>query len=511
MLRSALDLWHGQPFEGLRSAYLDAERTYLERLRLTAMEAYTSWQIDLGRHAEVIVELTRGVQADPLHEGISARLMLALYRSGEQAEALAVYRAIRRRLVEEIGVEPGPRLQLLHRQILTADPALDGPPSLENADPPSASAPVSTRPRPAQLPADLPDFAGRTAQTARLLALLRPHPEGAPVVAVVGGMAGVGKSALAVHAAHQLRDRFPDGQLHIDLGGSGPEPLDPAEALRRMLIDLAAPGHDLPAGLDPLAALYRSLMVNRKMLIVLDDADGAARVRPLLPGTGSSAVLVTGRSRLTGLAGSHPLDLGPLPDADACGLFAAITGAEVAASDPAALGTILAACAGLPLAVRIVGARLSSHPDWSLRDMADRLSDPLTVLDELATDDLDVRDAFETGLAALFRSPKPRDRNAAHAFVLLGHWGDQEIDIPSASSLFGQSAENTEARLERLVDARLLESDAGRFRLHPLVRLFAREVALSHPCPGSPEAGPGTPPAHPMRNATAPVQESAAS
>lgn len=482
MLRTALDLWHGQPFEGLRSAYLDAERTYLERLRLTAMETYTSWQIDLGRHAEVIVELTRGVQADPLHEGISARLMLALYRSGEQAEALAVYRAIRCRLVEEIGVEPGSRLQLLHRQILTADPALDHPARAEHAAALAVSRTAPSRPRPAQLPADVPDFAGRPEQMSRLLAILRSQPDRAPAVAAIGGMPGAGKSTLAVHAAHQLRERFPDGQLHIDLGGSGRAPLDPCDALRRMLVDLAAAGPDLPDGLDPLSALYRSTVANRRILIVLDDAEGAAQVRPLLPGTGSSAVLITSRARLTGLAGSEPLDLGPLPESDACALFVAIVGADVAAADPTALRAILTACDGLPLAIRIVGARLRAQPDRSLRDMADRLSDPLTVLDELATDDLDVRDAFQASLDALARSPKPRDRDAAHAFTLLGHWGDPDVDTPSASSLFGQPAEQAEARLKRLVDAHLLESHAGRFRLHPLVRLFAREVALSDCC-----------------------------
>jgi DNA-binding SARP family transcriptional activator len=482
-LRRALALWRGPAFDGLHSDFLDLERTRLDHLRLAAIEAYAGEQLELGRHGEVIVHLERAAAANPLHEGVAWLLMLAHYRCGRQADALAAYHLIRRRLVDELGVEPGRNLHILHRRILTADPTLDT--ALDLAAGPitaggvPAPAPASNL---AQLPPDTTDFIGRGRETQRLRRLLepelRPAGHGAAVtIAAIVGMGGIGKTALALHVAHQVRGCFPDGQLYVNLGGSGPSPVSATQALHRMLVDLGAPRHDIPDGAEARAALYRSMLADRRVLILLDDAVGAPHIRPLLPGTKTSAVLTTSRNRLAGLAGADRLNLGVLCDDDGRSLLAAIAGARRLASDPRSLCAILTACAGLPLAIRVVGGRLATRPTRTLREVADRLGDAHRILDELEADDLSVRATFDASYTALDCSSVPLDNDAARALRLLGTWSRGCIALPEASALLNQPVAAAEAQLERLVDGHLLQCAAGLYHLHDLVRAYAQELA----------------------------------
>jgi DNA-binding SARP family transcriptional activator len=488
-LRRALALWRGPAFDGLHSDFLDLERARLERLRLCAIEECAREQLELGRTTEVIGDLERAADANPLHEGVTELLMLAYYRSGRQADALAAYHAIRRCLVDELGVEPGRNLHLLHQRFLTADPALDtataaGTPQPPHPVPAGGAARAGSPPAagPAQLPPDLTDFVGRTDEVQRLRSLLDPalRPAGtgaALTIAAIVGMGGVGKTTLATHVAHQVRDRFPDGQLYVDFGGSGPTRRSAPAVLRRLLGDLGVPRGDIPDEIGAVTALYRSMLADRRVLILLDDVACAAQVRPLLPGTGSSAVLTTSRSRLAGVAGAVRLDLGVLPEKDGRSLFAAVAGAGRVAPDPRALDEVLTVCAGLPLAIRIVAARLATHPTRTLRDLADRLRDPCRILDEVEADDLSLRATFDGSYSTLADSCAPLDRAAARAFRLLGTWGHPSITLPAASVLLGQPAAAAEAQLERLVEAHLLQCAADRYHLHRLVGVYAREAA----------------------------------
>ena len=337
-------------------------------------------------------------------------------------------------------------------------------------------------PSPAQLPADVADFTGRDVQVKRLCDLLSgagaSGDPGAVRIAVVAGVGGLGKTSLAVHAAHRVRRRFPDGQLYVDLLGATPVPLPPGDVLARFLRDLGVDGRDIPVDEDERAARYRTTLAPRRMLVVLDNARDAAQVRPLLPGTASSAVLVTTRSRLPDLASTKLVDLNVLDDDEALELFIKVVGEERAAAEPEATAELLDACAGLPLAIRICAARLATRSGWTIAAMADRLRDVHRRLDEMRAGDLAVRASFQVSFASLPASTDARGIDPARAFCLLGLWQGPGISAAAAAALFGIPQYSAEDALEVLVDTHLLESTApDRYNFHDLLRVYAAERA----------------------------------
>jgi len=345
----------------------------LDARRLAAVLDRNDLALDRGEHAGLLAELSATAAGYPLDERLAGQLMLALYRCGRQANALQRYEEVRARLADELGVDPGPRLQLLHKQILTADTALTAATS-----PTSRSTP--TPPVPRQLPAPPRSFAGRVRELTALDAILTAGEQpAAVVVSAVSGTAGVGKTALAVHWAHQVADRFTDGQLYVNLRGFDPSGsvMAPAEAIRGFLDALAVPAERIPASLAAQAGLYRSLLAGKRMLIVLDNARDAEQVRPLLPGAPGCLVLVTSRNRLTGLVaadGAHPLTLDLLSPAEAYHLLAQRLGADRLAAEPDAVDEIITRCARLPLALTIVAAR-AAYSSFRLATIAGGLRD----------------------------------------------------------------------------------------------------------------------------------------
>lgn len=458
---AALGLWRAGPLAGLPGPSADAWRRRLEELHSTALELRLGAEIDLGRHREAVAELADLVVEQPLRERFRALLMLALYRSGRQAEALAAYADARRLLVAELGVEPGPELTELHGRILASDASLILPETATAA----GAAPAALR-VPAQLPADPTDFTGRTKVTAELRSVLGEGPGHAVQVCAISGIGGVGKTALAVHAAHGVRDRFTDGQLYVDLRGAGDTPADPEAVLGDFLASLGEEA--VPEGVERRSLLYRSLLADRRVLVVLDNARDSAQIAPLLPGGPGCAVLVTSRARLTDLPGAHHVDLDVMEPQEALLLFAAIAGRErVEAEREAALDTV-SACSFLPLAVRIVAARLAARRSWTVSTLAARLADEQRRLDELQTGQLAVEATFALGYRQL--SPE-----LARAFRLLAVPDSPHLSLASAAAVLDLPAESAEDLAEGLVDAGLLESPApGRYRHHDLLRLFAR-------------------------------------
>jgi transcriptional regulator with XRE-family HTH domain/tetratricopeptide (TPR) repeat protein len=335
-----------------------------------------------------------------------------------------------------------------------------------------------------QMPADLADFTGRRAEVERLTGLLAAAADGealgAVVVSAVAGAGGIGKSALAVHAAHQIASRFPDGQMYLNLRGSGSHPVAPGDALARFLRDLGTDPAAMPADEGERAARYRSLMAGRRLLIMLDDARNAAQVRPLLPGTAGCAVVITSRSSLTDLESARLLDLGILARADARALFARIVGSARAEAEPAAVQDVLAACGGLPLAIRIAAARLAARPGWRIATLAVRLGDARRRLDELQAGDLAVRASFTVSLASVRQAAGPAGAAPDRVFRMLAVADGPDISLPAAAALLGVPLEPAEQSLELLVDSHLLQSAApGRYRFHDLLRVYAGERALA--------------------------------
>lgn len=348
----------------------------------------------------------------------------------------------------------------------------------QSADAP-VSAPAPSKARPAQLPTDIGDFTGRETHVEHLCSLLVTGNEGSPGavrIAVVNGAAGLGKTTLAVHAAHQVSARFPDGQLYVDLFGASPHPASPGEVLARFLRDLGVDGDKVPARDDERAALYRTTLTGRQVLILLDNAKDAAQIRPLLPGSSSCAVLVTTRNRASDLASTRFFDLDVLEDTEALALFSRIVGEERAAAEPDATAEVLVACAGLPLAIRICAARLAARRGWKIATLAGRLRNTHRRLDELKTGDLAVRASFQVSYESL--KSIGRGKNPARAFRLLGLWQGASISLPAAAALTGEPADDVADALEALVDVNLLESPApDRYRFHDLLRVYATERA----------------------------------
>ncbi|MFF8374791.1 BTAD domain-containing putative transcriptional regulator [Streptomyces sp. NPDC015661] len=478
---SALALWRGEPLSGI--ALPDTERgpfvRRLEEARLQVLEWRYEADLHLGRHQGIAAELAELVAAHPLRETFHGQLMLALHRSGRQADALLAYDTARRTIRSELGVDPEPGLVELHRRILRLDPSL-AVPAPEPEEPPAAvGTSAGPAPVPHQLPSAIDDFTGREEELARIVGELAAtdRPEGATVlVHRVSGGGGMGKTTLMVQAAHRIRERFPDGQVFLDLGGMTTMPMTPENALGLLLRTLGVAPEEVPDGVQARSALFRSLVAGRRMLILLDDAGDAAQIRPLLPGAAGSAVLVTSRRRLVSFPGVR-IDLGALPDDAAHRLLASIVGEERVAAQPEATAEVLRACGGMPLALRLAGSRLAARPAWSVQDLAHRLHNHGRVLRELYADDLHVRTALQMSYELLLQEPAGPD-GPARAFRLLGLMPSVAFGVEAAAALLDCDELCVEDWLEALVDAHLLESPApGRYQFHCLVQALARELA----------------------------------
>ncbi|MFI8001817.1 BTAD domain-containing putative transcriptional regulator [Streptomyces sp. NPDC086010] len=459
-----LGLWDGEALASLPGPYADNRRAGLEEWRLQLVETRLDLDLEVGYHAEAVSELTALTAAHPLRERLRELLMVALYRSGRQAEALAVYADTRRLLAEELGVDPRPELAALQQRILRADEDL-----AHVAD--EAAAPAPAPLRPAQLPATVPDFTGRSAFVRELGSRLGTAESSVMAVSALAGIGGVGKTTLAVHVAHQARRHFPDGQLYVDLQGAGARATEPETVLGSFLRALGTADSAIPASLDERAALYRSTLAGRRVLVLLDNAHDAAQIRPLLPGTEGCAALVTSRVRMVDLAGAHLVDLDVMSPEEALQLFTRIVGEERVQSEREAALDVVAACGFLPLAIRIAASRLASRRTWTVSVLAAKLADERRRLDELQAGDLAVKATFELGYGQL-------EPAQARAFRLLGLADGPDISLAAAAALLNLETHTAEDLLESLVDTSLLESAApGRYRYHDLVRLYARACA----------------------------------
>ncbi|MEU6804196.1 BTAD domain-containing putative transcriptional regulator [Streptomyces neyagawaensis] len=468
LLNKALGLWDGEVLASVPGPYAETQRARLDEWRLQLVESRLDMDLEQGCHAEAVSELTALTAAHPLRERLRELLMLALYRSGRQAEALAVYADTRRLLADELGVDPRPGLRELQQRILRADPTLAEPSA------PLAAEPSATAVRPAQLPATVPDFTGRSSFVSELSEVLSAASaaEGQVMaVSALAGIGGVGKTTLAVHVAHQARPAFPDGQLYVDLQGAGARPADPETVLGSFLRALGTADSAIPDSLEERSALYRSVLDGRRVLVLLDNARDAAQVRPLLPGTAGCAALVTARVRMVDLAGAHLVDLDVMSPDEALQLFTRIVGEERVAAERKAALDVVAACGFLPLAIRIAASRLAARRTWTVSVLAAKLADERRRLDELQAGDLAVKATFELGYGQL-------ETAQARAFRLLGLADGPDISLAAAAAVLDLSPEDTEDLLEILVDTSLLESAApGRYRFHDLVRLYARACA----------------------------------
>lgn len=463
LLDEVLGLWDGEALASVPGPYAEYQRSRLEEWRLQLTETRLDLDLEVGCHAEAVSELTALTAAHPLRERLRELLMVALYRSGRQAEALAVYADTRRLLAEELGVDPRPELAALQQRILQADEDLARP-----ADEPApAAAPV----RPAQLPATVPDFTGRASFVRELGERLASAEGSVMAVSALAGIGGVGKTTLAVHVAHQARRHFPDGQLYVDLQGAGGRAAEPETVLGAFLRALGTADSAIPDSLDERAALYRSTLDGRRIMVLLDNAHDAAQIRPLLPGTEGCAALVTSRVRMVDLAGAHLVDLDVMSPEEALQLFTRIAGEERINSEREAALDVVAACGFLPLAIRIAASRLAARRTWTVSVLAAKLADERRRLDELQAGDLAVKATFELGYGQL-------EPAQARAFRLLGLADGPDISLAAAAALLNLEVHTAEDLLEALVDTSLVESAApGRYRYHDLVRLYARSCA----------------------------------
>ncbi|MFD0304076.1 BTAD domain-containing putative transcriptional regulator [Streptomyces sp. NPDC127119] len=482
LLREATDLWHGTALAGLRGAHAQRQRHRLTELWLSATAARLTAELDLGATAEAAAELAELVAAHPLDERFRELLMLAYYRSGRQAAALDTYQEARTLLAEELGVNPGQALRTLHQRILRADPGLlDPPPPAPAPTPPPTP---TTTPVPSQLPPSLPGFVGRESELARATAL---SADGAVVVSAVAGTAGVGKTTLAVHWAHRVADRFPDGRLYLNLRGFDPVgvPVAPEHALRTLLASLGADLRALPQDLDALTAAYRTHIAGRRLLLLLDNARDAAQVRPLLPGTPGCLAIVTSRNQLAGLVavdGAHPLHLDVLTPAEARDLLARRLGAARVEAEPEAVDEIIARCVRLPLALAVTAARAATRPAFPLATLAAELRSSAADMDAASALDAfeDESDTAADVRAVLSWSYHALTPETARLFRLLAVHPGPDVTAPAAASLAGLTLAHARRLIAQLVQAHLLDETApGRYASHDLLRAYAAELAES--------------------------------
>jgi DNA-binding SARP family transcriptional activator/tetratricopeptide (TPR) repeat protein/DNA-binding XRE family transcriptional regulator len=479
----ALELWRGDPLAGIEALRDHPAVVGLSQERADAVLGYAHATATAGWPDRALSRLQELTVREPLNERAHARLMIALAGSGQQAAALGVYDLVRQRLENQLGVRPGADLSQAHAQVLSQQipvgPGTCRPAGAAGAGAGAAPSPPAGHEVPGQLPPAAGHFAGRAAELAALDTALDQLTGGTIVISAIAGTAGVGKTALAIHWAHRVAQRFPDGQLYVNLRGYDPaRPVAAAAALAGFLRSLGVPGQDIPPGEDECVARYRSLLAGKRMLVVLDNAESADQVRPLLPGSPACTVVVTSRDALAGLVardGATRLDLDLLPMADAVGLLRALIGARVDAAPDAAAG-LAAECCRLPLALRVAAELATSHPRVPLAELTGELADLRKRLDLLVAGG-----DHRTAVRAVFSwSYRHLGADAARTFRLLGSHPGPEFEAYAAAALTGMTAERSRQMLDVLARAHLIHVvSLGRYGMHDLLRAYARELAHS--------------------------------
>ncbi|WP_095757070.1 AfsR/SARP family transcriptional regulator [Streptomyces xinghaiensis] len=475
LFNEALGLWRGPAFAGIADVpTLASEASRLEEVRLGAVEDRIDIDLRLSLHSGLLGELTALTMEHPFRERMWAQLMLALHRCGRRADALQVYLRVRDVLIEETGLEPGQRLRDLHRTILSEKPTPDSPP-----DPVSAIAVPEPRTadRARMLPPALADFSGQQAETAGIVAVLRKDRAADEPAALVtiSGPGGIGKTALAVQAAHRLRCAYPDGQLFAALAGARTQPVSPVTVLGRFLRALGVPANAVPDDPEARVDLYRGMLTDRRILVVLDDASDEKQLAPLMPASGTCGVIATSRVRLGGLGGAHRVELREMSEADSTAMLRNSTDGRLASATGAELSGLARLCARLPLALRIAGSLLVSRPHWRLADLVSQLADERHRLDALRYRDLEVRASF--GLSYDGLRPEAR-----RLFRLLGLLEAPDFPLWAAAATLDSELPEAQELLDELVDVHLLDvrgtpDGQARYGFHDLIRVYAKERA----------------------------------
>jgi DNA-binding SARP family transcriptional activator len=466
-LREALGLWRGLPLAGLRSPYFEAQRSRLVELQWAATEDLIAAEIELERHADVVAELRSLTARHPLRERLHELLMLALYKSGRQGEALAAFQDARRVLDDELGIDPGPSLQRMHRRILDVDPTLT---AVERVVVPVevVSAPTTT---PNHLPPDLGDFVGRDQAIRQITDIVASPTAGVRAVGLTG-MPGIGKTVAAVHAAHRLRESFPDGQLYVDLDGVSDHQADPHHVLGGFLRAFGLPEEVIPETLGDRQGLWRALTAERRVLVVLDNAGSADQVRRLMPSPGGSAAIITGRRRMVELAGVRWTVLGRLHGDEALTLLEHLIGTARVRREYELASRLVSQCAHHPLAIRVIAARLAARPLETIAVAEARLREEVRHLMALYPD-------CELVEAPVERVYRLLDARQAKVFRFAALSDAPDISLAAVAALVELPEQETHVVLESLVDVFLVEATTpGRYTFDPLLKLYAKRKSM---------------------------------
>ncbi|WNV87663.1 BTAD domain-containing putative transcriptional regulator [Umezawaea sp. Da 62-37] len=475
-LERALSLWRGEVLAGEGGQLIRGAGAALLERRTAAVEQLINLRLARGESSELVGELRTHVAAHPLRERPRGLLMLALFRSGRQAEALEEFGRVRSLLADELGIDPGNDLAALHERILRNDPDLvvtaPEPPARH---PPGPRSEPESRQRVHSLPNDLTDFIGRKQELEILRQRMDAPPTRGPRVLAIDGMGGAGKTSLAVRAAHAVAERYPDAQLYLDLRGFTPaeQPMSAPAAAEALLRMLSVPTGNLPD--EPAARIefWRATITERSVLLLLDNVSDVAQVRPLLPPDSRSLVLITSRTRLIDLDGAHWISLGTMSNEDSTAMATTVLSDQRTAAEPEAVASLIELCGHLPLALRIALSRLANRPRWPIAYLVDRMSDESRRLDELRSDERGVELTLKISYEGL-------DAHHRASFRLLGLHPGRDLDVSSAAALFGCSEAEAETTLEVLLDAHLLQQhEFGYYAFHDLVRSFVRQILKS--------------------------------